>query len=85
MNVFSGAIALAVVIYAILYRAVNALDVLFALRGFAHHDLILSLFGALFFSLPFLTGFVKRRWIDEEIAKKPPFRRLYCSISNSSD
>ena len=44
VDVFSGAIALAVVIYAILYRAVDALDVLIALRGFVHHDLILSFF-----------------------------------------
>jgi len=49
VNVFSGAIALAIVIYAILYRAVDALDVLFALRGFVHHDLILSFF----YKLPF--------------------------------
>ena len=39
VDVFSGAIALAVVIYAILYRAVDALDVLFtALSIFVHHN-----------------------------------------------
>jgi hypothetical protein len=38
VNVFCGAIALAVVVYAILNRAIDALDVLSALSGFVHHD-----------------------------------------------
>ena len=37
MNVFRGAVTLAIVIYAILNRAVNALNVLLALSLFVHH------------------------------------------------
>ena len=37
MDVFRGAIALSVVIYAVLNGAVDALDVLFALTLFVHH------------------------------------------------
>ena len=44
MDIFSSAIALAVVIYAILNRAVDALNVLFASLGFVHFDQILSIF-----------------------------------------
>jgi hypothetical protein len=39
MDIFRGAIALAVVIYAVLNRAVNALDVLFALALIVCHNL----------------------------------------------
>ena len=42
VNVFSGTIALAVVVYTVLYRAIDALDMLFASLGFVHHDQILS-------------------------------------------
>ena len=38
MDIFSGTIALAVVVHAILNRAIDALDVLFALVGVIHHD-----------------------------------------------
>ena len=39
VNVSCGAIALAVVIYAVLYRAIDALDVLFALAIIVHNNL----------------------------------------------
>ena len=38
MDIFRSAIALAVVIYAVLNRAIYALDVLFALSRFVHHN-----------------------------------------------
>ena len=37
VDIFGGAIAFTVVIYAIFNRAINALDVLFALSRFVHH------------------------------------------------
>lgn len=38
VDIFSGAVALAVVVHAILNRAIDALDVLFALVGVIHHN-----------------------------------------------
>ena len=53
MDVFCGAETLAVVIYAILNGAVDALDVLFALSLFVHH------FSS---SLSFFSKFLTRRF-----------------------
>ena len=38
VDIFRSAVALAVVIYAVLNRAIDALDVLFALSRFVHHN-----------------------------------------------
>ena len=38
MNILSGAVMLTVVVYAILNRAIDALDVLFALALIVHHN-----------------------------------------------
>ena len=38
MDILRSTVTLAVVVYAVLYRAVNALDVLFTSLGFVHHD-----------------------------------------------
>ena len=38
MDIFRSAVALAIVIYAVLNRAIDALDVLFALSRFVHHN-----------------------------------------------